>query len=123
MSANPPQPITSHRLTIRVNYHETDGQRRVHHANYLNYFERGRVEMLRAAGTRYRELEESGLMLVGDEADTFRYKKATVVKAGTNVSDITDGDTIYYDKGAGYTMMFSGKKYTVILERDVVVVV
>jgi co-chaperonin GroES (HSP10) len=66
---------------------------------------------------------ESGLMLVGDEADMFRYKKATVVKAGTNVTDITDGDTIYYDKGAGYTMMFSGKKYTVILERDVVVVV
>ena len=75
MSANPPQPITSHRLTIRVNYHETDGQRRVHHANYLNYFERGRVEMLRAAGTRYRELEESDLMLVVSEMNV-RYHSA-----------------------------------------------
>ena len=65
---------------------------------------------------------DSGLTLVGEEADMFRYKKALVVKPGTNVTDITEGDTIYYDKGAGYTMMYDGKKYTVILERDVVVV-
>ncbi len=49
---------------IRVRYHEVDGQGRVHHAQYLNYFERGRVEMLRAAGHSYKELEASGLMLV-----------------------------------------------------------
>ena len=54
-------------LTIRVCYHETDGQRRVHHANYLNYFERGRVEMLRSAGLSYKALEDSGLILVVTE--------------------------------------------------------
>lgn len=52
---------------LRVNYHETDGQRRVHHGNYLNYFERGRVEMLRTMGTSYRELEDTGLLLVVSE--------------------------------------------------------
>ncbi len=51
-------------MEIRVRYHETDGQGRVHHAQYLNFFERGRVEMLRAAGHSYRELEASGLLLV-----------------------------------------------------------
>ena len=51
-------------LDIRVRYNETDGQARVHHAQYLNYFERGRVEMLRASGFSYKELEQSGLMLV-----------------------------------------------------------
>ncbi len=56
-----------HETVIRVTYHETDGQRRVHHANYLNYFERGRVEMLRAAGVSYREFENGGLMLVVTE--------------------------------------------------------
>lgn len=56
-----------HTLEIRVRYHETDGQRRVHHAQYLNYFERGRVELLRAHGQSYRELEASGLMLVVSE--------------------------------------------------------
>jgi len=54
----------THRLEIRVTYQETDGQRRVHHGNYLNYFERGRVEMLRGAGLSYKQFEESGLMLV-----------------------------------------------------------
>ncbi len=56
-----------HQLEIRVTYQETDGQRRVHHANYLSYFERGRVEMLRSAGVSYLDLEESGLMLVVTE--------------------------------------------------------
>ena len=54
-------------LTFRVCYHETDGQRRVHHANYLNYFEQGRVEMLRSCGLSYRDLEDSGRMLVVTE--------------------------------------------------------
>ena len=56
--------MQDHRFSIRVRYHEIDGQGRVHHAQYLNYFERGRVEMLRAFGRSYKALEESGLMLV-----------------------------------------------------------
>ncbi len=75
MSETLPKPVASHQLMLRVNYHETDGQRRVHHGNYLNYFERGRVEMLRAMGTSYRELEDSGLMLVVSELNV-RYHSA-----------------------------------------------
>ncbi len=55
---------TEHTIEIRVRYNETDGQGRVHHAQYLNYFERGRVELLRELGFSYREFEASGLMLV-----------------------------------------------------------
>ena len=58
---------SSHTIEIRVGYHETDGQQRVHHGNYLNYFERGRVEMLRAIGISYKTFEESGMMLVVSE--------------------------------------------------------
>ncbi len=43
----PNRDSTIFQMTVRVGYHETDGQRRVHHANYLNYFEQSRVEMLR----------------------------------------------------------------------------
>lgn len=64
-----------HRQPIRVTYQETDGQRRVHHANYLNYFERGRVEMLRAAGISYKSLEDGGRMLVVTEMN-IRYHAA-----------------------------------------------
>ncbi|MFO0423299.1 MAG: acyl-CoA thioesterase, partial [Planctomycetia bacterium] len=42
--------LASHETEIRVRYQETDAQRRVHHANYLTYFEIGRTEMLRARG-------------------------------------------------------------------------
>ena len=51
-------------ISIRVGYNETDGQGRVHHAQYLNYFERGRVELMRSLGHSYREFEAGGLMLV-----------------------------------------------------------
>src|SRR5437764_12693388 len=53
-----------HEIEIRVRYQETDGQGRVHHANYLTWFELGRVELLRAAGHSYRELEEAGIFQV-----------------------------------------------------------
>ena len=56
--------LASHEITFRVRYQETDAQGHVHHANYLNYFEQGRVELLRAAGHSYRDLESQGLMLV-----------------------------------------------------------
>lgn len=53
-----------HNLEIRVRYNETDAQGRVHHAQYLNYFERGRVELMRHLGHSYRNFEATGLMLV-----------------------------------------------------------
>ncbi len=66
---------TTFKMQVRVAYHETDGQRRVHHANYLNYLEQSRVEMLRDAGLDYRALEDSGLMLVVTEMNV-RYRAA-----------------------------------------------
>jgi len=62
----------AHEIEIRVRYQETDGQRRVHHANFLTYFEMGRTEMLRAQGRTYREFEDDGLYMVVSEA-TVRY--------------------------------------------------
>ncbi|MFO0921826.1 MAG: thioesterase family protein [Pirellulales bacterium] len=56
--------IHEHEIEIRVRYNETDGQGRVHHAQYLNYFERGRVELLRQIGFSYKDFEATGLMLV-----------------------------------------------------------
>ncbi|MDG2467725.1 MAG: thioesterase family protein [Pirellulaceae bacterium] len=56
--------IFENSIEIRVRYQETDGQRRLHHANYLNYFEMGRVELLRANGISYKDLEDSGVILV-----------------------------------------------------------
>lgn len=57
-----------HEIEIRVRYQETDGQRRVHHSNFLTYFEIGRTEMLRAHGHSYRDFEDAGLFMVVSEA-------------------------------------------------------
>ena len=65
----------SHEITIRVRYQETDGQRRVHHGNYLTYFEMGRTEMLRAQGYTYKAFEDAGLFMVVAEASC-RYQAA-----------------------------------------------
>jgi co-chaperonin GroES (HSP10) len=46
-----------------------------------------------------------------------------VVAPGTDVLNIKAGDEIYYDKAGSYTMVISDKPYTIIQERDVVVVV
>lgn len=61
---------------FRVGYHETDGQRRVHHSNYLKYFEDARVEMLREGGIRYREIEDSGRLLVVTEMNVQYFSAA-----------------------------------------------
>ncbi len=61
--------MTTFELEIRVRYQETDAQARVHHANYLTYFEQARVEMLRAAGVSYKELEAAGVLLVVAEVN------------------------------------------------------
>lgn len=59
--------LTQHEIQFRVRYQETDAQGRVHHANFITYFEIGRVELLRAAGHSYKQLEAEGIMLVVSE--------------------------------------------------------
>jgi co-chaperonin GroES (HSP10) len=65
---------------------------------------------------------DSGLILTSEDSSNFRYKKGEIVEAGTDVSVINKGDLIYYDGAAGHTMFIKNTVYTVILERDVVVV-
>jgi len=65
---------------------------------------------------------DSGLLLSAQDASDFRYRKGEVVKPGTDVSVISQGDIIYYDKASGHDMLIEDNPYTVITERDVVVV-
>ena len=65
---------------------------------------------------------KSGLLLSAQDAQDFRYKKAEVIKQGTDVKVINSGDVIYYDGATGHEMLIEENPYTVILERDVVVV-
>lgn len=79
-------------IEFRVRYAETDQMGFVHHANYLVYFEMGRVELLRARGLSYRDLESQGYLLVVVKA-TVRYHKPAryddVLRLRTTVTRVT----------------------------------
>ena len=64
----------------------------------------------------------SGLLLSAEDTKSLRYKKAIVVAVGSDVSVIKNGETIQYDKRAGYTMLIKEEQFTIIQEKDVVLV-
>ena len=53
-----------HEFQKRVRYGETDQMGYVYYGNYAQYYEIGRVEMLRSLGMTYKEMEqEMGIMM------------------------------------------------------------
>lgn len=52
-----------HETKIRVRYGETDQMGYMYYGNYAEFYEVGRVEMLRSLGMTYRSMEESGVMM------------------------------------------------------------
>jgi acyl-CoA thioester hydrolase len=53
----------SHKTNIRVRYGETDKMGFVYYGIYAQYYEVGRVELLRSLGISYKSLEDSGYEL------------------------------------------------------------
>ncbi len=51
-------------IEIRVRYGECDPWGNVHHGRYFEYFEMGRVELLRRLGLSYRDCEARGVFFV-----------------------------------------------------------
>jgi len=56
--------MNQHETQIRVRYEDADPMGFLHHSKYFTYFEIGRMELFRAAGGNYRDLEESGIFAV-----------------------------------------------------------
>ena len=65
---------------------------------------------------------QSGLILSGEDANQLRYKRAEVIAVGTDVDVIDEMDELYYDKAHSFTMLINNEQFTIISERDVVVV-
>lgn len=65
---------------------------------------------------------QAGLLLSADDKNKMRYGIAKIVKVGEDVLSVKDEEFIYYDKFASHEMIISGEVLTIILERDVVVV-
>lgn len=50
--------MTVHEFDFRIAYADTDRMGVVYYGNYFTLFERGRTELLRSLGWRYRDVEE-----------------------------------------------------------------
>ena len=59
---------------VRVRYAETDQMGVVYHANYLVWFEVGRVELMRQQGLTYRDIEHEEQTGIAVVEATVRYK-------------------------------------------------
>lgn len=53
----------THEVTLRVRYGETDKMGFVYYGVYAQYYEVGRVELLRSLGISYKSIEENGFEL------------------------------------------------------------
>ena len=64
-----------HDARVRVRYAETDQMGVVYHANYLIWFEVGRVELMRALGVEYKrmEIEDDCQIVVADAHCRFHH--------------------------------------------------
>jgi acyl-CoA thioester hydrolase len=83
--------IEHHDTTVRVRYAETDQMGVVYHANYLVWFEVGRVELMRALGVEYKKMEiEDDCHIVVADAHC-RYERSArydeVVRIRTRISE------------------------------------
>lgn len=63
----------SHTIRLRVRYTEVDAMGYLHHSRHLQYFEMGRVELLRTRGVSYARLEQQGIFFVVVKAE-IKYK-------------------------------------------------
>ena len=83
--------IEYHDTTLRVRYAETDQMGVVYHANYLVWFEVGRVELMRALGVEYKKMEaEDDCHIVVADAHC-RYERSArydeVVRIRTHIAE------------------------------------
>lgn len=105
-----PMPSTFHaEARLRVRYAETDQMGVVYHANYLVWFEVGRVELLRSLAIPYKQLEEEFGRLIAVVGAEVRFRaparyddeiavrtsllamRGAVIKIGYQVLRVSDG--------------------------------
>lgn len=109
---------------MRVRYAETDQAGMVYHSNYLIWFEIGRVELCRAHGFNYRDMErEADAFLPVTEA-RLRYripaKYDDVIVIRTRASDIRSrAITFVYEvrRATDDTLLAEGETQHIVMNR------
>ena len=100
------------KITHRVNFYDTDAMAVVHHANYIRWFEIGRVEFLRAAGITLNELMADGFVF-----------PITEVQASYTASGKFDDDLVIETTPTALTRVKMAFDYRILREADGTVLV
>lgn len=110
---------------VRVRYAETDQMGVVYHANYLVWFEVGRVEFIRQMGLDYRTMEqEEGALIAVIEARArykapARYDEELVIR--THLSGVR-GPVVRFTytvlRAADETVLCQGETVHMVIGRD-----
>jgi acyl-CoA thioester hydrolase len=79
----------THQTKLRVRYGETDQMGYMYYGNYAEFYEVGRVEMLRSLGMTYRSMEEDGIMMPVLEMRS-RYLKPALYDEEITIKTILD---------------------------------
>ena len=78
--------------TLRIRYEETDQMGVVYYSKYFVWFEIGRTELMRNAGTTYKDLEQKGIFLPVSECACkyirpIKYDDQIIIR--TKINDLT----------------------------------
>lgn len=99
--------MITHSISLRVRYADTDQMGYVYYGKYAEYFEVGRVELIRSLDISYREMEAQGIMLPVAELNV-HYKLPAVydelIRIETTIPEIPKASlltqyTIYKESG------------------------
>ena len=94
----------------------------LHHSRYLQYFEMGRVELLRSLGHSYADLEREGVFFVVTKAEIQYRAPARYDDELTLVTRLVRQTTVRYDHQyelkRGDTLLAEGKTTIACVNRD-----
>jgi len=111
-----------HTISLRVRYPEVDAMGYLHHSRYLQYFEMGRVELLRSLGHAYADLEKAGVFFVVVKAEVSYKAPARYddeVSLTTRVMKQTHVRIDHaYELRKGQTLLAEGKTTIACVGRD-----
>ncbi|MBM3985683.1 MAG: acyl-CoA thioesterase [Planctomycetes bacterium] len=101
-----------HVVSLRPRYGEVDSMGVVYHAHYLQYFDVGRTEWMRAAGMPYADLEQRGLRLAVVDVRV-RYLRGArydrLLQLHTRVAEVGGATvTFTYELRDGGTLLATG---------------
>ncbi len=65
---------------------------------------------------------KGGLILAEKQREDIRYQEAEVLIPGSDVTLLKKGDKIFYDKHAALKVDIEGKVFSIIKEKDIVII-